>query len=89
MLRYTLLRLLIFFAVLLVLWLCTLRGWPLLVLSAFISAILSLFVLQGPRDVVAQKVERKVHERQEKAQSKHRIDTDAEDDYADEDEKYV
>ena len=54
MARYTVLRLLIFFGVLCALWLAQLRGWQLLLLSAVVSAIISVFVLAGPREQVAQ-----------------------------------
>ncbi|REF30098.1 DUF4229 domain-containing protein [Calidifontibacter indicus] len=67
MARYTVLRLLVFFGVLCALWLTQLRGWALLVLSAVVSAIISTFLLAGPREAVAQKLEQKVTERRAKA----------------------
>jgi uncharacterized membrane protein len=67
MARYTVLRLLVFFGVLCALWLAQLRGWPLLLLSAVVSAIISVFLLAGPRDVVAAKLECKVAQRRERA----------------------
>ncbi|GAB3588095.1 DUF4229 domain-containing protein [Calidifontibacter terrae] len=63
MARYSVMRLMVFFGVLCALWLAQLRGWPLLLLSAVISAIISVFLLQGPREQVAQKLEAKVDER--------------------------
>ncbi|GAA3679691.1 MULTISPECIES: DUF4229 domain-containing protein [Yimella] len=78
MARYTVLRLLIFFGVLCALWLAQLRGWPLLLLSAVVSAIISVFVLAGPREQVAQKLEEKVTERRERTDD-HRTAEDEED----------
>lgn len=78
MARYTVLRLLIFFGVLCALWLAQLRGWPLLLLSAVVSAIISVFVLVGPREQVAQRLEEKVTERRERA-DQHRAAEDDED----------
>ena len=78
MARYTVLRLLIFFGVLCALWLAQLRGWPLLLLSAVVSAIISVFVLAGPREQVAQKLEEKVTERRERTDD-HRTAEDEDD----------
>ena len=78
MARYTVLRLLIFFGVLCSLWLAQLRGWQLLLLSAVVSAIISVFVLAGPREQVAQKLEEKVTERRERTDD-HRTAEDEED----------
>lgn len=78
MARYTVLRLLIFFGVLCALWLAQLRGWQLLLLSAVVSAIISVFVLAGPREQVAQKLEEKVTERRERTDD-HRTAEDEED----------
>ena len=78
MARYTVLRLLIFFGVLCALWLAQLRGWQLLLLSAVVSAIISVFVLAGPREQVAQKLEEKVTERRERT-DEHRTAEDEED----------
>lgn len=85
MARYTVLRLLIFFGVLCALWLAQLRGWPLLLLSAVVSAIISVFVLAGPREQVAQKLEEKVTERRERTDD-HRT---AEDEEGEESQEYT
>lgn len=54
-LRYSLLRLLLLFACLLVLWLVGVRNPILLIgLTAVISMTLSFFLLRGPRDAMAQ-----------------------------------
>lgn len=76
MARYAVLRLLVFFGVLCALWLTQLRGWALLVLSAVVSAIISTFLLAGPREVVAQKLEQKVTERRAKADEYRTADDD-------------
>ncbi len=88
MARYTVLRLLVFFGVLCALWLAQLRGWPLLLLSAVLSAIISVFLLQGPREQVAQKLEAKVDERRARADENRTAEDFDETDEA-EDEKYV
>jgi hypothetical protein len=67
MARYSLLRILIFFGLLCVLWLCGLRGWPLLLLTAVASAIISLLALRGPREQFAGQLEQKISKRMEKA----------------------
>ncbi|GAB3759256.1 hypothetical protein GCM10027599_27810 [Yimella radicis] len=85
MARYTVLRLLIFFGVLCALWLAQLRGWQLLLLSAVVSAIISVFVLAGPREQVAQKLEEKVTERRERTDD-HRT---AEDEQDEESQEYT
>jgi hypothetical protein len=54
-LRYSLLRLLLLFACLLVLWLVGVRNPILLIgLTAVVSMTLSFFLLRGPRDAMAQ-----------------------------------
>lgn len=88
MARYTVLRLLIFFGVLCALWLAQLRGWPLLLLSAVVSAIISVFVLAGPREQVAQKLEEKVTERRERT-DEHRTAEDEEDEEDEESQEYT
>lgn len=75
MARYTLLRLLIFFATLMILWLVGLRNWALLGVSAIVSAIISLVALQGVREQFASQIEAKVKERQAKADA-HRMAED-------------
>jgi hypothetical protein len=72
MLRYSILRLLIFFGVLSLLWLLGLRDqdqqWMLLVLSALISMVLSYFVLARFREestaAIAARLERRVEAKQ-------------------------
>jgi mannitol-specific phosphotransferase system IIBC component len=86
-LRYSVLRLLIFFGVLSLLWLLGLRSRdqeiPLLVLSALISMVVSYFVLARFRVESAQKiqavVERRAAAKQEKAADPLRSDEAAED----------
>ncbi|KNX36234.1 DUF4229 domain-containing protein [Luteipulveratus halotolerans] len=69
MARYTLLRLLIFFATLMILWLVGLRSWALLAISAIVSAIISLVALQGVREQFASQIDAKVKARQAKAEA--------------------
>lgn len=90
MARYTVMRLLVFFGVLCALWLAQLRGWPLLLLAAVFSAIISVFLLQGPREQIAQKLEAKVDQRRERIDRNRDIE-DVEDveDVEDDDENYV
>ncbi len=87
MARYTVLRLLVFFGVLCALWLAQLRGWPLLLLAAVISAIISVFLLAGPREAVAEKLEQKVAERRERAEeyrtAEDDLDESADEEYTD------
>lgn len=58
MVRYTVLRLLIFFGVLLALWLVGIRNNPVLLiaLSAVISAVVSYALLRGMRDEMTAKL---------------------------------
>ena len=67
MLRYSLLRLLIFFGVLSLLWLLGLRDrdeqWQLLVLSALISMVLSYFVLARFREESTQRISEAIERR--------------------------
>ena len=67
MARYTLLRLSTFFLVLIALWFCQLRGWPLLVISAVLSAVISVYALRVPRERFAAQVERRVERKRVKA----------------------
>lgn len=69
MIRYSILRLLVFVVVLLVLYAVGFRSWALLILSALISLIVSFFALRGPREHFAEQVQRKVTERQERAKA--------------------
>lgn len=67
MVRYSLLRFAIFAVVLILLWFTGLRGWPLLILSAVASAIVSLLALQVPRERFARQLEDKIETRRVKA----------------------
>jgi type II secretory pathway component PulM len=87
MMRYSLLRILVFFGVLSLLWLLGLRDRseqiPLLVLSALISMVISYFVLARFREESTQKlqaaVERRAALRAERATDPARSDEAAED----------
>ncbi|WP_406829554.1 DUF4229 domain-containing protein [Pedococcus sp. KACC 23699] len=91
MLRYSVLRLLIFFGVLSLLWLLGLRGkdqeWMLLVGSALISMVLSYFVLARFREESTRQLAERVQRRTESKQAAaaagtgtvHGRDEDAED----------
>ncbi|SDP71530.1 Protein of unknown function [Pedococcus dokdonensis] len=87
MLRYSVLRLLIFFGVLSVLWLLGLRDqdqqWMLLVLAALISMVLSYFVLARFREEstaeLARRIQRRAEAKQSGAPAAHGVDEDAED----------
>lgn len=80
--RYTLLRLLVFFAFLLAGYLVGLRGILLLVLSALVSAIVSVVLLAGPREELANKIDAKVQQRRAKAEENRALE-DEEDEEAD------
>ena len=73
MLRYSVLRLLIFFGVLSLLWLLGLRDpgqqWMLLVLSALISMVLSYFVLARFREESTAELARRIERRAEAKQT--------------------
>ena len=88
MLRYSVLRLLIFFGVLSTLWLLHVRDqWMLLVLSALISMVLSYFVLARFREESTRQLAERVQRRTEAKQAAaaagtgtvHGRDEDAED----------
>lgn len=67
MIRYTILRLLVFVVALLVLFAVGFRSWALLLLSAGVSLVVSFFALRGPREQFAEQVQQKVSARQERA----------------------
>ncbi|GAB3072148.1 MULTISPECIES: DUF4229 domain-containing protein [unclassified Phycicoccus] len=73
MLRYSVLRLLVFFGVLSLLWLLGLRDkdqqWMLLVLSALISMVLSYFVLARFREESTRQLAERVQRRTEAKQA--------------------
>jgi type II secretory pathway component PulM len=86
MLRYSLLRILLFLGVLSLLWLLGLRDrdqqWMLLVLSALISLVLSYFVLARFREeateTIAARVERRAQDRRSRAADSDEAAEDAE-----------
>lgn len=67
MVRYSLLRFAIFAVALILLWFTGLRGWPLLLISAVASAIISLLALQIPRENFARQIEARVESKRVKA----------------------
>lgn len=73
MLRYSILRLLVFFGVLSLLWLLGLRDtedqWKLLVLSALISMVLSYFLLARFREESTRQLAERVQKRAEARQA--------------------
>ena len=91
MLRYSLLRLLIFFGVLSLLWLLGLRDqddqWKLLVLSALISMVLSYFVLARFREEstrrISEAIERRAAAKQARSGESDEAAEDAEDERSD------
>lgn len=84
MARYTVLRLLMFFGFVCALWLLGLRDpsqrWWLLATSALGSAVVSYFVLQGPRAQLSAKIAHRVDERARRLEQSHKdeIDEDVE-----------
>ena len=73
MLRYSVLRLLIFFGVVCLLWLLGLRDrgqeWMLLVLSALISMVISYFVLARFREESTQRLQERIERRMQAKQA--------------------
>ena len=61
--RYSVLRLLMFFGFLSALWLMGLRGAWLLGVSALVSMVVSYFVLRGPRGELSASIARRIDER--------------------------
>ncbi|MEO8518371.1 MAG: DUF4229 domain-containing protein [Dermatophilaceae bacterium] len=61
--RYSVLRLMMFFGFLCALWLMGLRGAWLLGVSALGSMVVSYFVLQGPRGELSASIARRIDER--------------------------
>lgn len=84
MARYSVLRLMIFFGFLCALWLLGLRDpsqrWWLLIGSALGSAVVSYFVLQGPRAQLSVKIANRVDGRARRLEQGHKdeIDEDVE-----------
>ena len=73
MLRYSVLRLLIFFGVVCLLWLLGLRDrgqeWMLLVLSALVSMVISYFVLARFREESTQRLQERIERRMQAKQA--------------------
>lgn len=80
MIRYSILRLLIFVVALLVLYAVGFRSWALLLLSALVSLVVSFFALRQQREQFAEQVQRKVSERQERAAAYRSAEDDDTDD---------
>jgi len=80
MARYSVLRLMIFFGFLCALWLLGLERWWLLITSALGSAVVSYFVLQGPRAQLSVKIADRVDVRARRLEQSHKdeIDEDVE-----------
>jgi len=80
MLRYSVLRLMMFFGFLSALWLLGLRGAWLLGVSALVSMVVSYFVLQGPRAQLSASIARRIDERAGRAEraTLEEIDEDSE-----------
>ena len=68
-LRYTVLRLMIFFGCLIVAWLVGLRNDPILLLlvSAAVSVVLSFFLLRRDRDAISSRIADRIEKRQSQA----------------------
>lgn len=79
-LRYSLLRILLFLACLIALWLVGLRGFTLVILGGLLSMVLSLFVLRGPREEWTARLTERVEARTARVQGAHQVsDEDVED----------
>jgi len=84
MARYAVLRLMIFFGFVCALWLLGLRDpdqrWWLLIASALGSAVVSYFVLLGPRAQLSARIAHRVDERARRLEQSHKdeIDEDVE-----------
>ena len=87
MVRYTIMRLGIFFGVLLAAWLLGLRNDPalLLLVSAVVSVVLSFFLLRRQRDEFSERIATKLEQRQEARRAAETDGPDAETDEAAED----
>jgi hypothetical protein len=77
--RYTLLRIMVFFGTLCVLYLVSLRGIWLVVVSLLASMVISFFVLRRPREELSRSIAARVDARAERA-SRTGVDEQAEDD---------
>ena len=67
-LRYTALRLLVFFGILSALFLCGMKGFLLLIVAALLSTLVSYFLLARFREETVTVVQSRVEEKQERAQ---------------------
>lgn len=76
--RYTALRLLVFFGLLAVLWLCGLRGFLLLIVAALLSTLVSFFALSRFREETVDVVQHRVEERKLRAQQAREAEDDDE-----------
>lgn len=83
MLLYSLYRIVIFVVVLMALYLAGLRSWPLLMLAAVLSAVISLVAMNRRREDFARKLEDKVEQRRAKSSKLHRSAEEDEDDELD------
>jgi hypothetical protein len=92
MLRYSVLRLLIFFGVVCLLWLLGLRDrgqeWMLLVLSALISMVISYFVLARFREESTQRLQERIERRTQARQASAAHGDEAAEDAEDERTEY-
>ncbi|HJU96359.1 MAG TPA: DUF4229 domain-containing protein [Jiangellaceae bacterium] len=62
MLRYTLLRVLLFLVVAALLWIAGMRGFWLLLIAIFVSGVVSVFVLSRSRDAASASLANRVSE---------------------------
>ncbi|AKT51201.1 DUF4229 domain-containing protein [Arsenicicoccus sp. oral taxon 190] len=74
-LRYSLLRLLLFFGCLIALWLVGLRGIALVVAAGLLSMVVSVWTLRGPREEFSARIASRVDERAARAEERgaHRV----------------
>jgi hypothetical protein len=77
--RYTLLRMMVFFGTLCMLYLAQLRGVWLVVVSLLGSMVISFFVLRRPRQELSRSIAARVDARAERA-ARRGVDEQAEDD---------
>ena len=77
--RYTLLRMMVFFGTLCVLYLAQLRGIWLVVVSLLGSMVISFFVLRRPREELSRSIAARVDARAERA-ARRGVDEQTEDD---------
>ena len=85
--RYTLLRIMLFFGTLCLLYLVHLRGFWLIAVSLLASMLISFFVLRRPREELSRTIAAKVDARAERAVARG-TDEQAEDKAADDGETF-